>query len=216
MLCKPSVVLVPGVFAGASLFFSSCSSLTTEALSVSSVTAAALERLQPGEHVLKNNETCVVRHAKKEDCGAILDMINALAVYEKEPDAVEISVHTLENDGFSANPLFKCFLVETVTGSPIGFALYFNSYSTWQGKCLYLEDLYIDKEYRSKGVGGLLLRMVVAEARRTGCARVSWQALAWNTPATDFYKGIGARLLSEWESYRMELDEMDDFLKSYK
>ena len=164
-------------------------------------------------HVVKDGRALTVRVAKAEDCGTVLAMIKSLAVYEREPNAVEVTEDILLRDGFGTQPLFKCFLADLEGSGTVGFALFFNTYSTWQGKSLYLEDLFIEEEHRAQGIGGLLLKTVVAEARRTGCARVNWSALKWNTPATDFYKSIGAILLEEWEMYRLRVHEMDSFLR---
>lgn len=141
-----------------------------------------------------------IRPAERRDLATIHAMIVELAIYEKEPDAVEISVKQLEND-FDAG-LFKAHVAEVRKSVEekeevmeiAGFALWFFIYSTWQGRSLYLEDLYVRPTARGNGAGVALLRELASHALSTGCARFQWQALDWNKPAIDFYeKRVGAK-----------------------
>ena len=151
--------------------------------------------------------------ATREDVPSILQLIKDLAAYEKEPHAVEIDEATLLRDGFGRRPLFEAVVARDARGGAVGFALYFTSYSTWQGACVYLEDLYVAEASRGRGVGSLLLKAVCQIAHDRGCARFTWQALDWNTPALDFYRSVGARRLDEWVNLRMGRDEMRAFLE---
>ena len=136
-----------------------------------------------GTHTTKKGTSVTIRLATESDVGTIRKLIVGLALYEKEPAAtVEVTEDELRRDGFGAQPVFRCLLAE-VDGAAIGFALFFYNYSTWQGRCIYLEDLYVEESARGTGTGTLLLKTVAAIANAEGCKRMSWQALDWNTPA---------------------------------
>lgn len=138
-----------------------------------------------------------IRKAEKNDMPQVLALINQLAVFEKEPDAVEITVADLEHDGFGNNPLFFCFVAEA--NSKIeGIALCFFRYSTWKGKAIHLEDLIVNKAMRGHGLGTLLLNEVIKYGHGLGVRRISWEVLDWNTPAIDFYQKKGANIMDEW------------------
>lgn len=144
-----------------------------------------------------------IRPAVREDAGEILNFIRALAVYEREPDAVEATEESLLRHGFGENPYYACLIAEE-DGAPAGFALYFFDYSTWLGKPgLYLEDLFVHPQFRGRGIGKALLRRLAAIALEKGCARMKWEVLDWNTPAIEFYTAIGAELQKEWLNVRL-------------
>ena len=144
-----------------------------------------------------------IRPATREDVGAILDFIRALAVYEREPNAVKANEADLLRDGFGERPYFFCLIAEQ-HGVPAGFAFYFFDYSTWLGRPgIYLEDLFVHPEFRGLGIGKALLQRVAAIAVEKGCARLKWQVLDWNTPAIDFYKALGAEFMDEWRNVRV-------------
>jgi len=144
--------------------------------------------------------------------------LNRAAEYEKELDQVFTTVEQLEKDGFGEYPLFKCVLVEYQGEEKstesydivecVGFALYFFTYSTWEGKCMFLEDLFIDIPHRRKGLGKLLLKFLAREAQKTSCFRLNLQVLDWNEPSIKFYESLGGKLLKEWLNYRWEGDEL--------
>ena len=144
-----------------------------------------------------------IRPATAADVPQILDFIRALATYEREPDAVTATEAGLLRDGFGASPFYLCHIAER-DGEPAGFALYFFNYSTWKG-CpgLYLEDLFVQPEFRGLGIGKALLQQVAAFAVEKGCPRLQWEVLDWNTPAIDFYKAMGAEFLDEWRNVRV-------------
>jgi len=138
-----------------------------------------------------------IRPARRSDMTAVHALIVELAVYEKEPDAVETTVADLEEHGFGENPRFDCLVAE-VAGEVIGFALFYTGFSTWKGPTVYLEDFLVTNSWRRKGVGDLLFQAVKAEATRRGVRRMDWQVLEWNEPAVKFYQKHGATLDPIW------------------
>ncbi|NUQ81836.1 MAG: GNAT family N-acetyltransferase [Bacteroidetes bacterium] len=147
-----------------------------------------------------------IRKAVPADAPHIVRLIKDLALYEKDPDAAVVTESDILRDAFSDHPVIHTIMADW-NGVPVGFALYFYNYSTWQGrKGLYLEDLYVDPPFRKLGIGKGLLIVLARIARKLGCGRVVWQVLDWNTPSIDFYESIGARHMSEWLTYRLEGD----------
>jgi len=145
-----------------------------------------------------------IRPAVKSDMAAVHEMIAMLAVYERQPDAVTNKIEHLTNDGFGEHPKFSCLVAE-FDKQIAGFALYYPTYSTWVGPCLYLEDLLVKEEYRGKGIGGMLFEEVLEIAKQKGVKRFSWQVLEWNEPAIKFYKKYNAVLDSEWVNCKIVL-----------
>jgi GNAT superfamily N-acetyltransferase len=144
-----------------------------------------------------------IREATPADVPQILAFIRALAAYEREPDAVTATEDDLLRHGFGANPFYFCLIAEQ-SGQPAGFALYFFNYSTWKGRPgLYLEDIFVQPEFRGLGVGKALLQKVAAIAVEMSCPRLQWEVLDWNTPAIDFYRAMGAEFLDEWRNVRV-------------
>lgn len=142
-----------------------------------------------------------IRKAVRGDEISILNLIKELAAYEREPDAVINTEKQLAIDLFDEK-LCDCF-VYIHNEQIIGIALYYISYSTWKGRCLYLEDLYVQPEHRRLGAGQKLFAVLMEEAKELGVKRMDWQVLEWNEPAISFYKKIGATLDSEWLNGRM-------------
>jgi GNAT superfamily N-acetyltransferase len=144
-----------------------------------------------------------IRPASAADVPQILAFIRALAIYEREPDAVTATEAGLLRDGFGASPFYFCHIAEQ-DGEPAGFALYFFNYSTWKGRPgVYLEDLFVEPVFRGLGIGKALLKQVAAFAVEKGCSRLQWEVLDWNTPAIDFYRAMGAEFLDEWRNVRV-------------
>ena len=144
-----------------------------------------------------------VRAAAPADVPQILAFVRALATYEREPDAVTATEEDLLRDGFGSNPYYSCLIAE-LDSQPAGFALYFFNYSTWVGRPgLYLEDLFVQPEFRGLGIGKALLQRVAAIAVETHCPRLQWEVLDWNTPAIEFYRAMGAEFLDEWRNVRL-------------
>tara|TARA_B100000508_G_scaffold141092_1_gene146472 strand:- start:144569 stop:145024 length:456 start_codon:yes stop_codon:yes gene_type:complete len=146
----------------------------------------------------------IIRDAQPGDERAIMDLVQELAEYEKEPDAVINTPEQLKFDLFE-DPICECLVVE-MDGAVRGMALYYTSYSTWKGRCLYLEDLYIQPQYRRGGVGQALFKKLIKIAKDRGVKRMDWQVLEWNEPAIEFYKKIGATLDPEWYNGRLFFD----------
>jgi GNAT superfamily N-acetyltransferase len=149
-----------------------------------------------------------IRAATAADIPTILDLIRALAVYEREPDAVKTTEADLLRDGFGEKPCFECLIAESVDGEErglaAGFALYFYNYSTWRGRSgIHLEDLFVLPRFRGQGIGKALLARVAARAAERGCGRLQWDVLEWNQTAIDFYQGMGAQFLDEWRIMRV-------------
>jgi GNAT superfamily N-acetyltransferase len=139
-----------------------------------------------------------IRFANPDDAPTIHAFICELAEYEREPDAVEATPETLRQQLSSPRPPFECLLAE-VDGEAVGFALFFQNYSTWRGKPgIYLEDLFVPPRLRGNGIGRALLQSLAAIACQRGCPRMEWSVLDWNQTAFDFYKGIGAQRLDQW------------------
>jgi GNAT superfamily N-acetyltransferase len=150
-----------------------------------------------------------IRTATPADIPLILDLIRALAAYEREPDAVKASETDLLRDGFGEPPRFECLIAESEQGEAAGFALYFYNYSTWRGRSgIHLEDLFVLPHFRGLGIGKALLARVAARAVEQGCVRLQWDVLAWNQPAIDFYHGLGAQFLDEWRIMRVNDGEI--------
>ena len=143
----------------------------------------------------------IIRGAEPKDVAAILDLIIGLAVYENEPDQVENTDDKLTHDLFERKycDAFVAELDDTI----VGFTIYYTSYSTWKGPCIYLEDLFVLDEYRKTGVGSQLFDRVVDVAKERGVARMDWQVLDWNEPAIEFYKRKNATLDAEWLNGRL-------------
>jgi GNAT superfamily N-acetyltransferase len=145
-----------------------------------------------------------IRAAIPTDIPLILDLIRALATYEREPDAVKTTEADLLRDGFGPHPVFECLIAETGQGEPAGFALFFYNYSTWRGRTgIHLEDLFVLPKFRGLGIGKSLLSRVAARAAEQGCVRLQWDVLEWNQTAIDFYQGLGAKFLDEWRIMRV-------------
>lgn len=142
-------------------------------------------------------ENVIIREAVKEDCPRILELIKELALYEKAPDEVTVSLEEMEECGFGVNPVWGS-LVAVVDGVIVGIALHYDRYSTWKGRRLYLEDLIVTEPMRGTGLGKLLLDELIAYAKEKKYNGMVWQVLDWNEPAINFYKKYKADFDSEW------------------
>lgn len=149
-----------------------------------------------------------LRRAGPADAETLLRFIQALAEYEREPDAVRTDAATLRRQLAEPSPPFECLIAE-LGGRPVGFALFFSTYSTWRGRPgLYLEDLFVLPESRGRGVGRRLLVELGRLAIRRGCARLEWSVLDWNEPAIGFYRALGAVPMDEWTVWRLTDDAL--------
>ncbi|MFM9989412.1 GNAT family N-acetyltransferase [Flavobacterium sp.] len=153
----------------------------------------------------------IIRKGQKEDMPAVLELIKELAIFEKEPDAVVVTVDDLVRDGFSNNPLFYTFIAE-VEGKIIGMALYYYRFSTWKGKTIHLEDLIVKEKSRGTGAGYALYAEIMAQGKKDNVRRIEWNVLDWNAPAIDFYTKSGAKLLEDWRVVNMDEAGINAFL----
>lgn len=155
-----------------------------------------------------------IRKGNPEDMEAVLGLIKELATFEKEPDAVLVTVADLIRDGFGPVPLFHVFVAE-VQADPInsektkqivGIALYYYRFSTWKGKTIHLEDLVVKETMRGTGLGYALYSEIIKQGKKDQVRRVEWNVLDWNTPAIEFYEKSGAKVLRDW--YVVQMDEL--------
>lgn len=154
----------------------------------------------------------IIRKGEKNDMKAVLELIRELAVFEKEPDAVVVTVEDLERDGFSENPLFHTFVAK-INNEIVGVALYYYRYSTWKGKTIHLEDLIVKEKMRGSGIGFALYSKIIEQGKKDKVRRIEWAVLDWNTPAIDFYKKSGAKVLDDWRVAQMDENGINEFLK---
>lgn len=145
-----------------------------------------------------------IREARRSDCAALLELVHELAVYEKAPDEVTVTLEHFENAGFGPNPVWKAFVAED-GGRIIGFALYYIRYSTWKGCRMYLEDLLVTESYRGRGIGRLLFDKLIEEAKEKKFSGMVWQVLEWNEPGINFYKKYNAKFDPEWWNASIDL-----------
>ena len=155
----------------------------------------------------------MIRKATKNDMPSVLELIQELATFEKEPDAVVVTVDDLVRDGFSENPLFQCFVAE-VENEIIGMALYYYRYSTWKGKTIHLEDLIVKENKRGTGAGFALYKEIIKKGKAENVRRIEWNVLDWNTPAIDFYEKSGAKVLGDWRVVHMDDKGIEQFLNT--
>ncbi|WP_018613651.1 GNAT family N-acetyltransferase [Segetibacter koreensis] len=142
-------------------------------------------------------EEVVIRRALKEDCPRILELIRELAVFERAPEEVAVTLEHFEKSGFGENPVWWAFVAE-FEGVVQAFALYYIRYSTWKGQRMYLEDLLVTEKMRGKGIGQLLFNELFKEAKEKQLNGIVWQVLEWNELAIKFYKKIKASFDAEW------------------
>ncbi|MEQ1676057.1 MAG: GNAT family N-acetyltransferase [Chitinophagaceae bacterium] len=138
-----------------------------------------------------------IRRAVKEDCPRLLELVKELAVYEKAPDEVTVTMEHFIESGFGDKPVWWAFAAEE-DGIILGFALYYIRYSTWKGQAMYLEDILVTESARGKGLGKLLMDRLIEEAKEKKLPRIVWQVLEWNEPAINFYKKYNANFDAEW------------------
>ncbi len=138
-----------------------------------------------------------LRRAVREDCPRLLELVHELAVYEKAPNEVTVTLEHFEESGFGEKPVWWAFVaVENKT--ILGFALYYIRYSTWKGQRMYLEDILVTEKARGRGIGKLLMDQLIEEAKEKKFSGMMWQVLEWNEPAINFYKKYNANLDAEW------------------
>ncbi|WP_105382270.1 GNAT family N-acetyltransferase [Neorhizobium alkalisoli] len=155
-----------------------------------------------------------LREAVREDAATLLGFIRELAIYEKAEHEVAATVETIEGSIFGPNSVTRALICEH-HGEPVGMAIWFYSYSTWQARNgLYLEDLYVTPKARGLGAGKAMLKRLAQIALENGCGRFEWSVLDWNEPAIRVYEAIGADPMSEWIRYRLTGDRLKAFADS--
>ena len=152
-----------------------------------------------------------IRKATTTDMSQVLDLINELAVFEKEPDAVEITVEDLLQNGFGNQPSFQCFVAE-IDNKIEGIALVYPRFSTWKGIVLHLEDLIVSQNRRGLGLGSALLDEVVKYGAALGVKRISWEVLNWNEPAIAFYERKGADIKRDWNVVHLTEEGIKNYI----
>lgn len=155
----------------------------------------------------------IIRTAVHDDMPGVLALIKELAEFEREPEAVVVTVTDLVRDGFGSHPLFHCFVAEE-DNEIIGIALYYYRYSTWKGKTIHLEDLIVRQEKRGSGAGFALYTEIIRQGKRDGVRRIEWAVLDWNEPAIRFYEKTGAKVLPDWRVAHMDENGIDAFLRN--
>ncbi|WP_047246556.1 GNAT family N-acetyltransferase [Maribacter thermophilus] len=153
----------------------------------------------------------IIREAKRKDMAQVLKLITELAVFEKEDDAVEVTVADLEESGFGDQKLFHCFVADK-EGQIVGMALVYPRYSTWKGPVIHLEDLIVTERMRGSGLGTALLNEVVKYGNSLGVKRISWEVLDWNKPAIDFYESKGADVKRDWDVVHLDEKGISNYL----
>lgn len=149
-----------------------------------------------------------IRIGTKADIPFALNLVTELAVYEKAPNEVEVTVEEMTAWGFGHDKQFD-FFVALESGVIVGLALYYYKYSTWKGKCLFLEDIIVTESERGKGIGKLLFDKVVQVGKQQKVRRMEWQVLEWNTPAIEFYKKYQSTLDGEWVNCKLTNHQLE-------
>mgnify|MGYP005856506223 CR=1 FL=1 len=152
-----------------------------------------------------------IRFAKPEDVSGIMQLIHELAVYENEPDAVEIDETYVLKHGFGNDKAFECLVAESDNNEILGMALFYNRFSTWKGVSIHLEDLIVKEAYRKQGIGKALFETLIKHAKDENISRLEWVVLDWNTNAIKFYESYGAKVFQEWRTVQMDKETIQKF-----
>ncbi len=151
--------------------------------------------------------------ATKEDLPEVMDLIFELATYERAPEEFTITLEELERDGFGDKRIYEIILAKE-NNVIAGMAFYYYAYSTWKGKCIYLEDIIVKEPLRGKGIGRLLFDAVVLKCKEVNAHRLMWQVLDWNQPAINFYNKYNANLDPTWVNGKLTEQQIKDFVPS--
>jgi GNAT superfamily N-acetyltransferase len=151
-----------------------------------------------------------IRKGLQTDLAGALILIKELATFEKAPDEVIVTIEEMELDGFGENSVFKFFVAE-VDNEIVGLSLYYIKYSTWKGKCVFLEDIIVTEKFRKFGIGKKLFDEVVIVSKELNVQRLEWQVLNWNEPAIKFYKKINSLFDSEWINCKLTREQIENY-----
>ena len=149
----------------------------------------------------------LIRIGTVNDLPQVLNLIKDLAAFENEPYEVEVTISEMQNWGFGKDKIYDFFVIE-IDNKIIGLALYYFKYSTWKGKCLFLEDIIVKENVRNKGYGKKLFNAVVEVAKNTAVKRMEWQVLDWNKNAIEFYNKYQANLDSKWINCKLNYSQL--------
>jgi len=152
----------------------------------------------------------IIRKGVKSDLPQVLNLIKELAAYEKAPLEVAVSIEEMERDGFGENPVYKFFVAET-ENKIVGISLYYIKYSTWKGKCVFLEDIIVTEDFRKHGIGKQLFDEVVKVSKELNARRLEWQVLEWNEPALKFYEKVNSHFDSEWINCKLTGEQIQEY-----
>jgi GNAT superfamily N-acetyltransferase len=159
---------------------------------------------------MKESAGLTVRNGTSVDVPFVFNLIKELALYEKAPHEVTVTLEELVADGFGSNPIYGLFVAEQ-EGVIVGIAVYYEKYSTWKGRSLFLEDIIVTESKRGNGIGHALFQAVIGVAKERNSARMEWQVLDWNEPAIHFYKKYNANLDSEWINGKLIREQIQEF-----
>ena len=151
-----------------------------------------------------------IRLAQQQDCPRLLELVNELALFERAPQEVTVTLQEFEDAGFGDKPVWKAYVAE-VDGIIVAMALYYVRYSTWKGCRLFLEDLIVTEEYRGQGIGKSLFDRIIVEAKELGFSGMVWQVLDWNEPALNFYKKYEANLEPGWLNASLSKEQLSKY-----
>jgi GNAT superfamily N-acetyltransferase len=152
----------------------------------------------------------IIRKGLPTDIENTLHLVKELAAYENAPNEVEVTVEEMTNWGFGSDKIFDFYVAEK-NNTIVGIAIYYYKYSTWKGKCLFLEDIIVTESQRGKGIGKLLFNKVIEVAKETTVRRMEWQVLDWNKPAIDFYKKYDSTFDGEWINCKLTNHDLEKF-----
>lgn len=151
-----------------------------------------------------------IRKGKVDDLPLVLNLIRELAIYEKAPNEVENTLEEMIEDGFGKNPIYYLLVAEE-NEKIVGIAIYYIKYSTWKGKCVFLEDIIVTEKLRGKGIGAKLFEEVIKISKEMKVRRMEWQVLDWNEPAINFYKKYNSILDPEWINGKLNYTQLQSF-----
>lgn len=152
----------------------------------------------------------LIRKGLKTDLPQVLNLVKELAAYEKAPDEVAVTIGEMEQDGFGENQIYKFFVAEA-ENKIIGISLYYVKYSTWKGKCVFLEDIIVTESFRKHGIGKKLFDEVVKVAKEMKVRRLEWQVLEWNEPAIKFYEKLNSNFDGEWVNCKLVEEQIREY-----